>query len=287
MVYDSGERKIMTELTATETYSESLISGDMQKTEGLKLNVGKLAWYTHSSPDKSTGNEDSLGFCQIGEDSAALVLADGLGGYRAGGEASRTAVKTLLNALRAHDPENTLRYTVLNGLEQANRDVMQVGGGAATTLICAVITGNRVRIYHIGDSGALVVGQRGAEKIRTIAHSPVGLAEASGLINEEMALAHESRHLVSNVLGSTEMRIEIGPSIKMARFDTLLLASDGLLDNLRTAEITEIIRKGKVIKVARQLKKIISKRMTTPASGQPSKADDLSFIVFRRSRPAK
>ncbi|NNF17318.1 MAG: hypothetical protein HKN70_11280, partial [Gammaproteobacteria bacterium] len=66
-------------MTDTEFYSESLVSGDMKKTEGSKLNIGKLAWYTHSSPDKSTGNEDCIGFCQVGENTAALILADGLG----------------------------------------------------------------------------------------------------------------------------------------------------------------------------------------------------------------
>ncbi len=55
---------------------------------------------------------------------------------------------------------------------------------------------------------------------------------------------HEERHLVSNVVGTDDMRIELGPPLKLARYDTVLLASDGLLDNLYTDEIVELIRKG-------------------------------------------
>ena len=284
MVHNARERKTLSAISRQELYSESFISGDMKRTKSEKLNVGDIAYFTHSSPDKSTGNEDSIGFCELGNDTLALVVADGLGGYRAGGKASKTAVKTFFKALRNHDPEKRLRSTVLNGLERANRKVVKVGGGAATTFIGAVITGNRVRVYHMGDSGAVLVGQRGVEKIRTIAHSPVGLAEASGLIDEEEALAHENRHLVSNVLGSTEMRIEIGPPIDIARYDTLLLASDGLFDNLRMAEIVELIRKGRVAKVANAMKDCIGERMNNVSPGQPCKPDDLSFIIFRRDR---
>lgn len=271
-------------MSATQFYTESFVSGDMQDSKSEKLTFGDVAYYTHSSPDKTTGNEDSIGLVQISDDTVVLVVADGLGGYRSGAEASKTAIKALFKALRKHDPQSKLRTTLLTGLERANRKVMEVGGGAATTLVSAVITGQYVRIYHMGDSGGLLVGQRGIEKVRTIAHSPVGLAEASGMIDEEVALAHENRHIVSNVLGSPDMRIEVGPSIKMARYDTLLLASDGVLDNLRTGEIIEFIRKGSVAKVARRLKECIRERMAEPDSEHPCKPDDQSFVVFRRNR---
>lgn len=248
-----------------------------------RLTIGDVAYYALSSPDKDTGNEDSIGVLQLNDDTAALVVADGLGGHRAGAEASATAIRSLFESLGNHNEERPLRATMMNGLEQGNLKVMQVGGGAATTLIGAVIQGHKVRIYHIGDSGGLLVGQRGAIKLKTVAHSPVGHAEASGLIDEEMALAHESRHIVSNVLGSSEMSIEVGPVVTLARYDTLLLASDGLLDNLRIHEITEIIRKGKLSSVAETLRQRVHDRMTHFGEEHPCKPDDLSFILYRRS----
>jgi len=263
---------------------EFLMSGDMSQVEHQSVNVGEVAYFALSSPDKETGNEDSLGVIQLNGDTAALVVADGLGGHRAGAEASATAIKTLFTSLAPHQQDRSLRATMMSGLEMGNNKVLQVGGGAATTLIGAIVHNRELRIYHIGDSGGIVVGQRGAIKLKTIAHSPVGHAEASGLIDEEMALAHESRHIVSNVLGSPEMSIEVGPVLRLARFDTLLLASDGLLDNLRTQEIVDLIRKGPLHDVAEKLRERAYARMTHFDVDNPCKPDDLSFILFRRTQ---
>ena len=63
-------------------------------------------------------------------------------------------------------------------------------------------------------------------------------------MKEEDAIHHEARHVISNVIGSDQMRIEIGPPIEMAPRDTLLIASDGLFDNLLPEEIVEAVRSG-------------------------------------------
>lgn len=261
-----------------------VVCGDLEQPVQINLNVGECVYYAHSSPDKTTGNEDSIGVIEVTDNVAALIVADGLGGYRAGDEASQTAINTLFEALEDYQEKDSIRATMMSGLENSNVQVMGVGGGAATTFIGAILIDDSIRIYHVGDSGGIVVGQRGALKQRTIAHSPVGLAEASGLLDEEMALVHESRHIVSNVLGSAQMRIEVGPRVTLARYDTLLLASDGLLDNLRMAEIVEKIRKGKLMHVANMLREVVAERMHEPNDGHPSKPDDLSFILFRRTR---
>ena len=67
-------------------------------------------------------------------------------------------------------------------------------------------------------------------------------AVESGMLDEDEAVHHEERHLISNVVGADDMRIEIGLSINMAAKDTLLLASDGLFDNLYLNEIIETNR---------------------------------------------
>src|SRR5690606_2144872 len=101
-----------------------------------------------------------------------------------------------------------------------------------------------IRPYHVGDSAILLTGQRGKLKMQTIAHSPIGYAVEAGLMREEEAIHHEERHVISNVIGSDQMRIEIGPPVEMARRDTLVLASDGLLDNLLPSEIVGYVRSG-------------------------------------------
>ena len=114
---------------------------------------------------------------------------------------------------------------------------------------------------------------------------PVGVdlvVVQSGLLDEQEALHHDERHIVSNVVGAVDMRIEIGPEVELARRDTLLLATDGLLDNLTPEEIVEMVRKGPLGPAARRLAAVARARMERPEGGRPSKPDDLTFVLFRR-----
>ena len=63
--------------------------------------------------------------------------------------------------------------------------------------------------------------------------------------------------------------------------DTAVLASDGLLDNLRTDEIVERARRGDPVEAARSLVQEARRRMLEPADGVPSKPDDLTLALFR------
>ena len=148
----------------------------------------------------------------------------------------------------------------------------------------AEIQGRTVRPYHVGDSMVLVVGQRGKIKLQTVSHSPVGYAVESGMLDETEAMNHAERHLVSNIIGAADMRIEIGPTIELARFDTLLLASDGLFDNLHVDEIVQRVRKGPLKRVIRTLAEDCRRRMLDAEDDQPSKPDDLTFVAFRCTR---
>ena len=98
------------------------------------------------------------------------------------------------------------------------------------------------------------------------------------------AMMHEERHFVSNLLGTPQMSVELSAPVEMARYDTLLLASDGLFDNLTIDEIIECIRCGPLAQRAARLKTQVEQRMANPDSGLPSKADDLTFLAYRRSR---
>jgi serine/threonine protein phosphatase PrpC len=117
--------------------------------------------------------------------------------------------------------------------------------------------------------------------MQTISHSPIGYAVESGLIEEEEAIHHESRHVISNVIGSDQMRIEMGPPIEMAPRDTLVLASDGLLDNLLPTEIVEFVRSGPLDQAVGEMVSEAQRRMATQDGNAPSKPDDLTVIAFR------
>jgi len=259
-----------------------IVGEDLSEPELCDLAGGRVALYSSRSPDKDSGNEDSAGVFGVGQSQALLVVADGMGGAAAGERASAEALASVKRALRRLDDEtDTLRSPVLDVFEDANERVLALGIGAATTLCIAEVDGDQLRVYHVGDSAALVVGQRGKVKLQTIAHSPVGYALESGLFNEDEALHHDERNVVSNVIGARDMRIEVGSPMRLARRDTVLVASDGLFDNAGLDEIVACIRCGSLEDAARRLVEVAEQRMRSPAEGEPSKPDDLSFVLYR------
>jgi serine/threonine protein phosphatase PrpC len=244
---------------------------------------GVLVAYTNRAPDKDSENEDCVAAIPYGPDAVVLVVADGAGGLPAGRRASHTAVKSLEMSLSAAMLETMLlRTAILDGIEAANDAVLALGNGSATTLTVVTIEGKTARSYQIGDSEALVVGQRGRIRGRTMAHSPTGFAVEAGMLDNRDALHHEERHLVSNFIGAADMRIEMGTGIRLNPLDTVLLATDGLTDNVHLHEITEMIRKGPLLDVARSTISLARRRMTVETLHQPSKPDDLSLILFRK-----
>jgi len=260
-----------------------ILDTETPRGETLSVAGGVAAVYSARSPDKQTRNEDAAAVVSAGSRAGILVVADGLGGERAGEQASRLAVAELIASLEeVPQEEASLRAAILNGFERANRAVCELGVGAATTMTVAEVQDSTVRPYHAGDSMILLVGQRGKIKLQTVPHSPVGYAVESGMLDEAEAMHHAERHLISNTLGSPDMRIEVGSAIRLAPRDTLLLASDGLPDNLHTHEIVDRIRCGPLAEVIRRLADDCRRRMLHREPGQPSKPDDLTFIAFRR-----
>jgi serine/threonine protein phosphatase PrpC len=258
-------------------FKQDLLEGSL-----LPLAGGIAALYTKRSPEKETPNEDAIAIIPTGPDSGVLAVADGLGGAPAGQQASSLAIQCLVRTVEeAAREDSAIRSGILNGFESANEEVLALAVGAATTLTVVEFDGRLVRHYHVGDSFCLLTGQRGKIKMQSIPHSPVGYAVESGLLDETDAMHHEERHVISNVIGSTDMRIEVGSAVEVAPRDTLLLASDGLSDNLHMPEIVECIRKGSLDSVTKALSRLARERMEGSDKDEPSKPDDLTFAVFR------
>jgi serine/threonine protein phosphatase PrpC len=238
---------------------------------------GQVACFTHRSPDKEQ-NEDAVAIVPIGYLSGILVVADGLGGQPRGDLAAQTVVETF-SSITA-DAES-LREAILHGIDQANKRIIEAGFGGGATLAVLEIEERYVRPYHVGDAFVIVMGQRGRIKFQNIAHSPVGYAVESGLMDEDDAVHHHERNLVSNVVGTPEMHIDIGPRIELAPRDTVVIASDGLSDNLYVEEIVETARVGALGAAASKLKDKTRSRMLNQEKDLPSHPDDLSFCLFR------
>jgi len=248
---------------------------------------GNVLAYTCRAPDKATENEDTVAVIPYGPAAAVLIVADGAGGLPAGKRASLTAVNSLVDSMQLAMAETMLlRTAILNGIEAANVAVQAIGNGSATTLTVITIEGLIVRAYQVGDSEAIVIGQRGVIKLQTTPHSPTGFAVEAGFLDQKEALHHEDRHLVSNFLGTPEMRIDVGGEVRLRPSDTILLASDGLTDNVHLDEIVERVRKGPLDSAAERVISLVHRRMAGVSAGQPSKPDDLSLILYRKGANA-
>jgi PPM family protein phosphatase len=78
------------------------------------------------------------------------------------------------------------------------------------------------------------------------------------------------------------MRVDFSTAIDLALRDTVLLTSDGVLDNLYVDEIVEIIRKGPLASAADRLIEATRDRMINGKGSKPSKPDDATIVLYRR-----
>lgn len=255
---------------------------DLDQVAELSVAGGEAAGSTRVGPGEGRKNEDAAAIVPTGPRAALLAVADGFGGAPAGERASSLAAAALAEAVVAHRGEGkTQRAGILDGFEAANRAILDLGIGAATTLAAVSIEDEHARPFHSGDSAILVVGGRGKIKWQTISHSPAGYAVASGWVEEDEARDHEEAQVVSNYLGSPELRIEVGPDLRLAERDIVLVASDGLTDNLALEEIVDVlVRVTPLASAVEELTDRARRAMET----ELGKPDDCTVIAFRLGR---
>ena len=250
--------------------------------ECIEVAAGEAVIASFRSPEKDGLNEDAAVVVAVDDEHAVFAVADGVGSTRSAHEASQAVVDALAEITQRSGTVS--RAAIVDGIELANRRVRDAGAGAATTVAVIELNVATVRPIHVGDSGVLVVGQRGRLRLQTMPHSPVGYAVEAGVMDEGEAMHHEDRHIVSNVIGSDDMRIEIGGTLRLARRDTVVLATDGVFDNLHLDELIEFVRAGPLMDAATRVMTAVRHRMVAPREGEPSKPDDTTLILYRRKR---
>jgi len=267
--------------SSAERLHNSLTDYEEARCYRVLLPFGEAIAYTRRAPykDEAMPNQDHMAVVEIDPENFLLVVADGVGGGPDGAYASSTVVARLAS-LRDDPPQpDAVIAGVIAALEAAHEEIRSKGTGAASTVAIAYLTRDAARSAHAGDSIVLLCGQRGKHKMETIAHSPVGYALEAGVLSEDEAFEHEDRHLVSNIIGGQDMHITLGGAFEIALRDTLLVASDGLTDNLRQGEIIDTIRRGRLLKAGEVLAADCAERMQT----EEGKPDDMTFILFRRA----
>jgi serine/threonine protein phosphatase PrpC len=272
--------------TLAPSEARTYLNADMLEPETFELAGGMVAVLSVRRPGKTTPNEDAAAVIAAGDGSGVLVVADGCGGMANGETAARLAIESLTEHIAASAaPEGPpIRTAILDAVEAANRSIMDLRNGAGSTLAVVQLDHGEAKPYHVGDSQILLVGNRGKLKMLTTSHSPVGYAVESGMLEEHDAIDHEERHLVSNYLGFDGMHVEVGSVRKVSNRDGLLVASDGVLDNLMLDEIVEMLRTGSAAAAAARIGALALKRMQEPQDGCPHKPDDMTLIVFSQRR---
>lgn len=251
-----------------------------------RISVGTIALLSRRGPGKRK-NEDGILVQPLADGRAVLAVVDGMGGMPDGDAAARLTLEALSERLQEPGAEEDARAALVEGFERANESVLARAAGSGATLVAALVGQGRVQVVHAGDAEALLIGQRGRVKLRTIAHSPIAEALEAGVLDERAAMTHEERHIVTNAIGMRPLAIEVGPELELAQRDTLVLASDGLFDNLTLGEVVSALRAGPLAMAAERAADHALRRMLG-VDGEPrlGKPDDLSLVAFRPAQDA-
>jgi PPM family protein phosphatase len=173
-----------------------------------------------------------------------FVVADGMGGARAGEVASRIAVEAFHGGLADHEsPEEGLVAHALAAnariYELSRQNAEQAGMG--TTLTAVYVGEAEVAVAHVGDSRAYCL--RDGELLRlTDDHSLVDELIREGRLTPEEAEEHPQRSIITRALGPEET-VEVDTCSFRARAgDLYLLCSDGLTSMVGEARLAELLR---------------------------------------------
>lgn len=200
---------------------------------------------------KRSGNEDFLG-CWVPETAAErerrgalLVIADGMGGARAGEVASRLAVEAVLRVYRdaTSEPLEALRDALLAANRTVHAESVQhpERDGMGTTCTAAVVRGAEGWLAHVGDSRIYRIHAGRIDQL-THDHSLVAQLVREHHITADQARTDPRRNVVTRSVGiGAQVEVDAEPfPAPLAAGDTLLLCTDGLHGLVTDAELARL-----------------------------------------------
>lgn len=203
-------------------------------------NEDHIGWYSHPSLP--------FGF---------VVIADGMGGYTGGSQASQLAVRRITDCLEV-TPSSTfisctpdqqllmMHATIMDALNAANTDILNAKvtspqlANMGSTIVLAVVWQDQVTVAHLGDSRAYLWNRDGLVQL-TRDHSLVQEMIDNGSLTEAQARTSKVRNHITRALGVTDY---IEPSIEsyaLTQNTLLMLCSDGLTEYMDHDELEFVL----------------------------------------------
>lgn len=191
-------------------------------------------------------NQDFV-FCTtnpVGNLPNLFIVADGMGGHRAGDLASKFSVETFVEQVRNAKNDNpvsvisdAIKYTNARLLELAasNQDYFGMG----TTFVVATIINKSVYIANVGDSRLYILGEEFNQVTRD--HSYVEELVSSGSIDREAARTHAKKNYITRALGGSVDVMADFFEVELSGNEKILMCSDGLSNMIMDREIASVL----------------------------------------------
>ncbi len=180
------------------------------------------------------------------------MVADGMGGCRAGERASHLAVNLLANhpALlgRESDSSDTIRQAISDAFVDVNHEIVAMGNadaqlyGMGTTAVLAWVIHNHIYIASLGDSRAYLLRDGDLHQY-TDDHNMAQMLVNLGVISRQDASDHHWRHMLWKYLGVK--KLNEGPDVNVVRIepgDRVLLVTDGVTETLSKRDMLMILK---------------------------------------------
>lgn len=182
-------------------------------------------------------NQDFIKIKKIDDETALLVVCDGMGGAKAGNIASEVAANSVyeifMKKYKTTMNDKDLKTLMTSAVNCANLDVFDLAEnneeyyGMGTTVVAAFISDGYAYVIHAGDSRGYLVYPDSIKQITTD-HSIVQQMIENNLITKEEAKNHPKRNVITRALGVDECLESDFNVIRLERDATIILCSDGL-----------------------------------------------------------
>ena len=222
------------------------------------------AYYISDTGKVRTHNEDSVMIVKNLSGEYLMVVADGMGGHKAGEIASSIVVNGLTDKFKnmesigeKENAVNWIRENVneLNDAIFKYTDEFPESKGMGTTLVLSVITKEYILFGNVGDSSGFVVKNHELYKV-TKDHTLVNLLVETGELTKEEAKNHPRKNVLMRALGANNP-IDVDIFDVEKNCDAILLCSDGLTNMLTKNQIEKVLNSD--LSVEERIVKLIKK----------------------------